>query len=274
MRGARLDPRPGRGVRRRRRAHVVRRHPRRRRTVARARHRHRPAPARRRARRPGAARLDPLQPPPLGPHPGPAVPAQRRPRRRRRRCLGAGRRRTATTPLEVLSRVMSPPHFPITPDQLRGTWTFEAMVPGRRQHRRRRRADARHRPQGRPHVRTPARGRRRQPGLHARPLPVDRRRRPGRRDARARRGCRRAGPRRRVHRRRAADTPSASVTPSSTTSSTSPVAGSVRKVVLVHHAPARTDEEIVTIERRLADAPIPVVIGREGMWVDTASGDG
>ncbi len=44
--------------------------------------------------------------------------------------------------LEVLSRAMSPPHFPITPDQLRGTWTFEPMVPGRRQHRRLRRADS------------------------------------------------------------------------------------------------------------------------------------
>jgi phosphoribosyl 1,2-cyclic phosphodiesterase len=30
----------------------------------------------------------------------------------------------------TLERGMSPPHFPITPRQLRGTWTFEAIEPG------------------------------------------------------------------------------------------------------------------------------------------------
>ena len=34
-------------------------------------------------------------------------------------------------PLEVLRRFMSPPHFPIAPDQLRGSWTFESLRPGR-----------------------------------------------------------------------------------------------------------------------------------------------
>ena len=34
-------------------------------------------------------------------------------------------------PLEVLSRAMSPPHFPITPDQLRGSWRFHALDSGR-----------------------------------------------------------------------------------------------------------------------------------------------
>jgi len=33
-------------------------------------------------------------------------------------------------PEEVLRRAMSPPHFPITPDQLRGTWRFHALEPG------------------------------------------------------------------------------------------------------------------------------------------------
>jgi phosphoribosyl 1,2-cyclic phosphodiesterase len=33
-------------------------------------------------------------------------------------------------PLTVLSRAMSPPHFPIGPDGLRGTWTFGALEPG------------------------------------------------------------------------------------------------------------------------------------------------
>jgi phosphoribosyl 1,2-cyclic phosphodiesterase len=34
---------------------------------------------------------------------------------------------------EVLRRVMSPPHFPITPAELRGTWSFRALEPGRAQ---------------------------------------------------------------------------------------------------------------------------------------------
>ena len=32
--------------------------------------------------------------------------------------------------LEVLARGMSPPHFPISPDQLRGQWTFTNLQPG------------------------------------------------------------------------------------------------------------------------------------------------
>ncbi len=33
-------------------------------------------------------------------------------------------------PVEVLSRAMAPPHFPIGPQQLRGDWTFEALSEG------------------------------------------------------------------------------------------------------------------------------------------------
>jgi phosphoribosyl 1,2-cyclic phosphodiesterase len=33
-------------------------------------------------------------------------------------------------PIEVLARVMSPPHFPIAPTELRGQWTFETMEEG------------------------------------------------------------------------------------------------------------------------------------------------
>jgi phosphoribosyl 1,2-cyclic phosphodiesterase len=36
-------------------------------------------------------------------------------------------------PLAVLSRAMSPPHFPITPDQLNGRWTFAGLEPGAHQ---------------------------------------------------------------------------------------------------------------------------------------------
>ncbi len=36
-------------------------------------------------------------------------------------------------PIEVLGRAMSPPHFPIGPDGLRGAWTFESAAPGTHQ---------------------------------------------------------------------------------------------------------------------------------------------
>jgi len=36
-------------------------------------------------------------------------------------------------PLEVLGRAMSPPHFPIPPDGLRGEWTHVALEPGKHQ---------------------------------------------------------------------------------------------------------------------------------------------
>jgi ribonuclease BN (tRNA processing enzyme) len=34
-------------------------------------------------------------------------------------------------PLAVLAEAMSPPHFPITPDQMRGDWRFDALAAGR-----------------------------------------------------------------------------------------------------------------------------------------------
>ena len=33
-------------------------------------------------------------------------------------------------PLELLARGMSPPHFPVRPDELRGEWAFDNLVPG------------------------------------------------------------------------------------------------------------------------------------------------
>ncbi|MGA2124072.1 MAG: MBL fold metallo-hydrolase [Acidimicrobiales bacterium] len=33
-------------------------------------------------------------------------------------------------PLELLARGMSPPHFPVRPDELRGEWAFRGLVPG------------------------------------------------------------------------------------------------------------------------------------------------
>jgi phosphoribosyl 1,2-cyclic phosphodiesterase len=38
-----------------------------------------------------------------------------------------------TSAEQVLSRAMSPPHFPISPGQLRGRWTFTAISPGQLQ---------------------------------------------------------------------------------------------------------------------------------------------
>jgi phosphoribosyl 1,2-cyclic phosphodiesterase len=38
-----------------------------------------------------------------------------------------------TSAEQVLSRAMSPPHFPISPGQLRGRWSFQAISPGRLQ---------------------------------------------------------------------------------------------------------------------------------------------
>jgi ribonuclease BN (tRNA processing enzyme) len=35
-----------------------------------------------------------------------------------------------TGALSLLARVMSPPHYPVRPDELRGSWSFEALAPG------------------------------------------------------------------------------------------------------------------------------------------------
>ena len=37
------------------------------------------------------------------------------------------------SPMQVLGRAMSPPHFPITPEGLRGAWTHLALEPGKHQ---------------------------------------------------------------------------------------------------------------------------------------------
>ena len=170
--------------------------------------------------------------------------------------------------LEVLSRAMSPPHFPITPDQLRGSWTFEPMVPGRRHiegfdvltreiaHKGGRTFG--HRLEGRggsmaympdhcPSIAGPeqlAAARELVDGVdvlvHGGPYVAEER------DTAERFG-------------HAVIDDVIELA----------LAGSVRRVVLVHHAPARTDDEVAAIERQLVGAPLPVAIGREGMWVDT-----
>jgi phosphoribosyl 1,2-cyclic phosphodiesterase len=44
--------------------------------------------------------------------------------------------------------------------------------------------------------------------------------------------------------------------------------GGVSRLVLIHHAPARTDREIAQLAGTLGDAGVPVSIGREGQWLD------
>ena len=59
------------------------------------------------------------------------------------------------TAIDVLRRAMSPPHFPIGPEALRGAWTFEGLEPGEHHARRLRGAGPRDPPQGRAHLRLP-----------------------------------------------------------------------------------------------------------------------
>jgi phosphoribosyl 1,2-cyclic phosphodiesterase len=40
-----------------------------------------------------------------------------------------------------------------------------------------------------------------------------------------------------------------------------------RRLTLMHHAPGRTDRAVADIEASLADAPVPTSIGREGEWI-------
>ena len=212
VRGARLDRRARDGVRRCRRAHLVRRHPGRRRSLDRARRRHGSAPPRGRARRTPAARLDPVQPPPLGPHTGAAVPPQRRPARRRRDALGAGRRRCG----RPARRAGTGDVAAALPDHARpAAGDVDVQRHGARAaaDRRRRRAHPRDRPQGRGHVRAPARRARPEPGVPPRPLPVDRRAGAARRGTSDHRRGRRPRPRRSVRERRSGTRPSASATP-------------------------------------------------------------
>jgi phosphoribosyl 1,2-cyclic phosphodiesterase len=42
----------------------------------------------------------------------------------------------------------------------------------------------------------------------------------------------------------------------------------VSRLVLIHHAPSRTDREIADLAATLGDAGLPVSVGREGEWVD------
>lgn len=42
-----------------------------------------------------------------------------------------------------------------------------------------------------------------------------------------------------------------------------------KHLTLIHHAPDRTDQDMAAVERSLGDAPVPTAIGREGDWIHT-----
>jgi ribonuclease BN (tRNA processing enzyme) len=161
---------------------------------------------------------------------------------------------------------MSPPHFPITPDQLQGTWTFEAMVPGRR---RIEGVDVLTREIA--HKGGTTFGHRLDgPGASLAYIPDH---------------CPSiAGPQLLGAAREILEGVDVLIHGGPYVSEERDTAerfghaviddvielaraGSVGRLVLVHHAPGRTDDEIAAIERRLETAPLPVAIGREGMWV-------
>jgi hypothetical protein len=42
----------------------------------------------------------------------------------------------------------------------------------------------------------------------------------------------------------------------------------VKRLVLFHHDPARTDEEVDAIARSMAGGPVPVTVATEGLQID------
>ena len=81
------------------------------------------------ARRHGLRRHGSAQSSPLGPRPRPAVLHRRRPRGT---CaaLFLPEQPDGAPAADVLARGMSPPHFPIGPEGLRGKWSFSNLAPG------------------------------------------------------------------------------------------------------------------------------------------------
>jgi phosphoribosyl 1,2-cyclic phosphodiesterase len=176
-------------------------------------------------------------------------------------------------PLAVLARGMSPPHFPITPDQLHGTWTFNAMTPGRRTiegievvtseiaHKGGRTFGHRLNGAGRTLAYLPDHC----PSIAGPELLESARELIDGVDVLIH-----GGPYLDEERETAERFGHAVIADVLDLARTC----SVRCLVLVHHAPGRTDAEIADIECRVAGAPVPVVIGREGLWVGDPSESG
>ena len=172
--------------------------------------------------------------------------------------------------LATMARAMSPPHFPVAPDGLLGTW--RVPIAGARHGGRSRASTSRP-----PRSSTPA-GARSATGSPAPPAawrtcPTTARgwRHPSgaprrRRSSAASTCCCTAPGTSRAERAVADDYGHATVGDAVEVAT----AGGVGRLVLIHHAPRRTDAEIAAIGRDLAATahPFPVEIGREGTWVD------
>ena len=173
-------------------------------------------------------------------------------------------------PLAVLARGMSPPHFPITPDQLRGALTFHGMSPGCRRiegvevvtgeiaHKGGRTFGHRLNGAGRSLAYLPDHC----PSIASPELLESARALIDGVDVLIH-----GGPYLSEERETAERFGHAVIDDVVELAR----AGSVGRLVLVHHAPGRTDDEIAAIERWCARAPVPVLVGREGMWLGDPS---
>ena len=169
-------------------------------------------------------------------------------------------------PVEVLSRAMSPPHFPIGPEGLLGSWTFGALHEGRHviegftviaaeiEHKGGRTYGYRvegsdgtvaYMPDHCPRLAGPVRraaavelARGVDVLLHGGPF---------------------LGPEQEIADAYGHATVADAI-------ALADEAGS-RRLVLIHHAPGRTDRAVAEIEATLSDAPLPTSIGREDDWV-------
>ena len=177
-------------------------------------------------------------------------------------------------PVAVLARALSPPHFPITPTELRGNWSFHALEPGESRDRgafgRRGRDPA----QGRAHVRLPRVRRTSRPSPIC-PTTVRSRSARGPRvwasttTARCTGARRRhAGARRAIHRGRAARPRRLRAFGDRLRSGPGRARSRPRSLLLFHHDPPRTDDEIDEIERAYQRPDLDVRAAAEGMVID------
>jgi phosphoribosyl 1,2-cyclic phosphodiesterase len=172
-----------------------------------------------------------------------------------------------TSAVDVLARAMSPPHFPIRPDDLHGEWRFAALEPGAHEiegfavtaaeieHKGGRTFGYRvegpdgslvylpdHCPQGA----TPAR---RAAAIEL-AAGVD--------------VLLHGGPYL-AHEQATADHYGHATIDDAVALA---IDAGARRLTVIHHAPGRTDDAVAEIEATLADFPMPTSIGREGDWVE------
>jgi phosphoribosyl 1,2-cyclic phosphodiesterase len=169
-------------------------------------------------------------------------------------------------PLEVLRRGMSPPHFPIGPDELLGTWRFEGLEPGTSQVE-----DFTVTAAEIPHKGGRTYGYRvESDGAAVAYLSDHCIDGIGNATENARRLC--EGVDLLVHDAQflASERGLAAEYGHSTIDEAIDLAVSagVRRLVLFHHGPARTDDDLDRILSDLGDAPVPVTLAREGETVD------